>query len=144
MTTHSLAYLLAFAVLACNDEGEPQDPEPLGSDDLEFIPPTETPCACACDVFDQDCPEGEKCVVYSPDADLPPSSSKCVPVSGDGAPGDPCSSDGPVAATDDCDAISACWAGVCRSFCTGTAEQPECTPGFDCIAENLCVAGAVP
>ena len=61
-----------------------------------------------CDSFEQDCPEGEKCVPYGStggnwDA------NKCVPVMGDQEPGEPCWWGGVVEATDNCDETSACW-----------------------------------
>ncbi len=105
-----------------------------------------------CDPFAQDCPDGEKCVPYSSvggtwDA------NKCVPITGDGQPGDPCTSGGVVEATDDCDGSSVCWSvqnvegqlvGVCTPFCDGTSDEPTCEPGFSCLISNegsvtLCV-----
>jgi hypothetical protein len=95
----------------------------------------------ACDTWAQDCPEGEKCV---------PSSStgqwwddtKCVPILGDGEPGDPCISDGNMDATDDCNGDSICWnaievdgqlVGQCAALCGGTPDEPECAPETECV-----------
>lgn len=47
-----------------------------------------------CDVFKQDCPEGEKCSAYADDGGTSWNASKCVPVNGDGQPGEPCTVEG--------------------------------------------------
>ena len=47
-------------------------------------------------------------------------------------PGEACTYDGRTLASDDCDANSMCYDGLCRSFCTGTADNPSCAPGFGC------------
>ncbi len=110
-----------------------------------------------CDPFLQDCPEGEKCVPYGStggnwDA------NKCVPVMGDGAPGDQCTYGGVVEATDDCDATSHCWdvmdvdgmaVGTCTQFCTGSADAPDCPPGTSCLIANdgsinMCITNCDP
>jgi hypothetical protein len=110
-----------------------------------------------CDSFAQDCPEGEKCVPYGStggnwDA------NKCVPILGDGQPGDPCIYGGTVEATDDCGAESHCWdvmdvdgqaLGVCTAFCTGSPDDPICPPDTACIITNegsinLCVSTCDP
>lgn len=102
-----------------------------------------------CDPWLQDCPEGEKCVAYaSTGGDW--DANRCVPVTGAGAPGDPCVYSGPIEATDDCDESSYCWnvddmhIGTCLAFCTGLPEMPECPIGSDCMISgegsiNLCV-----
>ncbi|WP_106087811.1 hypothetical protein [Enhygromyxa salina] len=91
-----------------------------------------------CDMFAQDCPDGEKCVPF---AENGPSwdNAKCVPVTGAGAPGEPCTTDGIVAANDDCDATSFCFGydqdnagGRCHPFCTGDITMPECIDGWVC------------
>jgi hypothetical protein len=97
-----------------------------------------------CDPWAQDCPEGEKCVPYGStggnwDA------NKCVPVLGDGQPGDACTWDGTSAATDSCGADSHCWdvmevdgqlEGVCTPFCDGTPNDPICGPETSCLIAN--------
>jgi hypothetical protein len=109
-----------------------------------YAGPTDVGVISECDPFAQDCPEGEKCVPYSStggnwDA------NKCVPVTGEGAPGDACTWGGIVEATDDCGADSICWdvmdvegtlIGVCRAFCTGSADAPVCDPGSSCVIAN--------
>jgi hypothetical protein len=100
------------------------------------------PICTACDPFEQDCPEGEKCSPYASDGGNEWNANKCVPVLGDQQPGELCSWDGIIEATDDCDATSFCWdvmeidgelLGTCAAFCTGTADAPECPGGGSCI-----------
>lgn len=92
-----------------------------------------------CDSFDQVCSDGEKCVPYAIDGGELPNANKCVPVLGDGQPGDPCSFDGVVAATDSCNALSRCLVqdgstmGTCVAFCTGTPESPVCEGDSQCV-----------
>ena len=109
-----------------------------------FVPDEDFGGVSECDPFLQDCPDGEKCVPYGStggnwDA------NKCVPVTGDGSEGDPCTYGGVVEATDDCDAGTHCWdvmdvdgqnVGVCTAFCSGTADSPECAPGTSCLIAN--------
>jgi hypothetical protein len=110
-----------------------------------------------CDPFAQDCPDGEKCVPYASSGGVW-DANKCVPVTGDGAPGDPCTWGGIVEATDDCGADSICWdvmdvdgqlIGVCTPLCPGTADMPECDPGSSCLiaydgSVTLCLADCDP
>jgi hypothetical protein len=86
----------------------------------------------------QDCPDGQKCVPYPSDAGY--DTNKCVPVLGDGAPGESCTP-GDAEGTDDCDASSVCWrlgevggvvSGTCQPLCTGSEEQPSCPDGWYC------------
>lgn len=85
-----------------------------------------------CDIWSQDCPEGEKCVPYSSDGGSF-DANKCVPVLGDGQPGDACNYAGVIDSTDDCGVDSFCFyapftggAGECLAFCGGTPEDPVC------------------
>ncbi|MFV8749928.1 ribulose phosphate epimerase [Nannocystaceae bacterium ST9] len=94
-----------------------------------------------CDLFAQDCPEGQKCVPDSLD-DPPWSSTTCVVVEGDHAPGDGCTADGN--GGDDCDAASFCFEGTCLAMCAGSIEQPICPDGSECLIQsdgslNLCL-----
>jgi hypothetical protein len=89
-----------------------------------------------CDSFEQDCPEGEKCVPYASTGETL-DANKCLPITGEGEPGDVCTYGGIVVPTDDCGADSHCWAdgdvGVCREFCQGTPDEPTCPEGFQCL-----------
>jgi hypothetical protein len=118
-----------------------------------FVPTYDVFESDPCDPFMQDCPDGEKCVPWGStgggwDA------TKCVPVMGDQAAGEPCTYHGVVEATDDCDATGMCWdvmdvdgepIGTCTPFCLGTADEPECPEGSQCSVNssgviNLCIS----
>jgi hypothetical protein len=112
------------------------------------------PSNSTCDPFAQDCPEGEKCVAYSSDGDTW-DANHCVPILGDQAAGEPCTYDGWVEGTDDCDGTSSCLTinadgkDFCRPFCAGVADAPECPPSTSCIIINdgsiaLCFANCDP
>jgi hypothetical protein len=118
-----------------------------------FIPLNDTFGSFVCDAWQQDCPEGEKCVPYGTGGIW--DASKCVPILGEQAPGEPCTYDGVIAATDNCDGTSHCWdvmeidgqsVGTCALFCTGTAENPECPAQHACVGNliNLCVKSCDP
>jgi hypothetical protein len=110
-----------------------------------------------CDPFLQDCPDGEKCVPYA-SAGGNWDANKCVPITGDGQPGEACTYGGLVEATDDCDGTGICWdvelidgnmIGTCTAFCEGTADEPECDVGEACLIANdgsinVCVASCDP
>ena len=128
------------------------DPQPVGG--TGFVPDQDVGGANECDIFSQDCIDGEKCVPYASNGGTW-DANKCVPVLGDGAVGEACNYSNVVEATDDCDADSACWnidanlMGVCTPFCEGSAQQPICDPGSTCIISNsgsvvFCVEGCNP
>jgi hypothetical protein len=104
------------------------------------LPPSSNPCT----VFDQDCPEGEKCVTtLDPDFNI----YRCVPILGDKGVGEACTFDAE-SGSDDCDASSHCWNleadeqgvehGECVPMCIGTRDNPSCPgqgdscEGFEC------------
>lgn len=73
-----------------------------------------------CDVLEQNCPDGEKCVPTEGFDD-----NTCVPAGGDAAAGEPCFGGG--GGEDNCDANSWCYAAnggepTCQPFCTPEAE----------------------
>jgi hypothetical protein len=92
-----------------------------------------------CDPIAQDCPPAFKCVGYQ-QGGVTWDANKCVPVLGDRPAGAACRSDGPIAATDDCDASSMCWAGVCVPFCSGSARSPSCPTSHVC---TIAYAGVI-
>jgi hypothetical protein len=131
-----------------------------GTDDqgsLTFIMEMDVPDVSTCDPFMQDCPDGEKCVPFASSGGVW-DANKCVPVTGDGVPGDTCIWGGIVEATDDCGADSICWdvmdvdgqlLGVCTEYCGGTADDPICPPETSCIiinegSINLCITSCDP
>jgi len=109
-----------------------------------------------CDVFRQDCRPGQKCAAWADDGATAWNATKCVEVTGDGAPGEPCTAiGGGVSGMDDCAFGAMCWDvdqsnhGTCIALCTGAPEAPQCLPGFHCplVSEgvlNLCFADCDP
>jgi hypothetical protein len=100
----------------------------------------------ACDVWDQDCPEGEKCMPWANDGGNAWNSTICVPIGTEpGQPGDPCTVEGGgVSGYDSCDIASMCWdvipetgEGVCIAFCQGSENNPVCDdPMTSCVIAN--------
>ncbi|MDC0674824.1 hypothetical protein [Nannocystis radixulma] len=104
-----------------------------------FIEPLDLPAA-DCDIWTQDCPEGQKCVPYSPDGTPVWTADGCFPVVADPVDiGEPCTfEDSPFSGRDNCDVGAMCWDGdgtgeyTCAPLCTGTAEALTCPEGFFC------------
>ena len=116
--------------------GEPEPPP-------GFLPDAD-PTDDTCDLFAQDCPEGDKCVPGSNQGDTW-DTTVCVTVDGDRQVGEPCNYGGLVLATDDCDASSYCWdvqdmngelVGTCRGLCQGSVDDPQCPDAHDCLVAN--------
>ena len=99
----------------------------------------------ACDIFNQDCPEGQKCAAYDADEDGAWDSTKCVEITGDGQLDDPCAAEPGATGVDDCDAGYMCWnvdeegMGTCFALCTGDVENPMCPEGGTCTICQTCV-----
>ncbi len=99
-----------------------------------------------CSVWDQDCPEGEKCMPWANDGGNSWNATRCSPVSPDpGQPGDPCTVEGSgVSGVDDCDVATMCWGvdpetnmGTCVAFCMGSENNPVCDdPTTACSIAN--------
>ena len=98
-----------------------------------------------CDVFKQDCPEGEKCSAFAEGGGSSWNATKCVPVTGEGTPGDVCKTEGGgVSGLDDCEKGGFCWdvddmnMGICVELCAGTVEAPTCSDEqqFNCAVVN--------
>ena len=100
-----------------------------------------------CDLFTQNCPEGEKCAPYSADGGNW-NARKCVPVMGDGQPGDPCMAlVRGASGLDDCAKGAMCWEvdleklGHCVEVCSGSEEMPECkNDGLCAVSGNSVLA----
>ncbi len=95
---------------------------------------TEGPTGPYCDVFQQNCPEGEKCAPFAEGGGSSWNATKCVPVTGDGQPGEPCTAmGGGVSGFDDCAEGVYCWDvdamnnGICVEMCSGSEAAPICT-----------------
>jgi hypothetical protein len=98
-----------------------------------------------CDVWAQDCPEGEKCAPWISDGGAAWNALKCVPVEASGGqPGDECTTDGGGASgLDSCAIGSMCWNvdeegnGTCVAFCEGSQENPSCADASaTCVIAN--------
>lgn len=88
-----------------------------------------------CDLFEQDCPPGEKCTVWAHDGGGNWNASKCVPVVREPAKvGERCRMEmSPTSGIDDCDFGTMCWdvdpetlEGSCAPFCVGDPSGPYC------------------
>lgn len=95
-----------------------------------------------CDVFGQDCPEGNKCMPWAADGGQSWNSTTCVPVVGNpGQVGDPCTVEGSaVSGIDDCALGAMCYnvsaetnTGTCFELCGGNADDPTCDDGICAI-----------
>ncbi len=89
-----------------------------------------------CDVFAQDCPEGQKCAAWADDGSNAWNAVKCVDVTGTDKPGEPCTSDvRSLSGIDSCIEGAICWnrneegVGTCLALCTGSPEAPVCPDG---------------
>jgi hypothetical protein len=110
-------------------------------EDGTFIVTRDMASDTECDVFAQDCPEGQKCSPYANDGGGSWNDVMCVPVMEDPAQvGEECFVVGNgVSGIDNCEAGAMCWdvdfrtsTGTCVAFCTGTPEAPMCAPKFAC------------
>lgn len=87
-----------------------------------------------CSLFEQDCPDGDKCSVWSDEPDLTPDDIRCCPeVQNGGLQGEACSvQDYLGSCIDDCAEGHMCLdidgdgMGQCERFCGGNPDNPEC------------------
>lgn len=112
-----------------------------------FIVPTDNGgIVFECDLWAQDCPEGQKCMPWANDGGNSWNATKCSPLDPQPAqPGDTCTVEGSgVSGVDDCDIASMCWdvdpetnTGTCVAFCQGSDENPSCDdPSTACSITN--------
>lgn len=128
--------------------------ESSSGDACEFICETTTgePRVPDCDLFMQDCPEGEKCTSYGLGEGANLSGHRCVPVTGTGQPGEPCMVMGSgISGFDDCAKGMMCWYideqlhGACIEICGGSVDMPVCQSDVSCsIAAEAIVAICIP
>ena len=119
--------------------------EPEGDTECE---PMEAP---ECDLFAQDCPEGDKCGPTGTNDCGEWSTAHCVPVADDpGQVGEPCTVSGDrLDHSDDCDLGLVCWGGsdpwegTCLPLCGGSPRSPTCPAWFTCVETSLIVADRV-
>jgi len=113
---------------------------------ISFIDMTDTPTPRECNILDQDCPPGEKCMPYANDGGASWNATRCSPQDPTPAAiGDPCSVDGDgVSGLDNCESGSMCWdvdgetnQGTCTAFCVGTESSADCSdPNTECSITN--------
>jgi hypothetical protein len=131
---------------------DPSDPSDTDSEEesgttCSFICPGETESGDdgGCSLWDQDCPEDEKCMPWSNDGSSSWNSSRCSPIEENaGEPGDECTVEGSgVSGIDSCGIDAMCWnvneenIGTCVAFCEGTEANPVCeNPGTSCVIAN--------
>ncbi len=99
-----------------------------------------------CDIWAQDCDEGEKCAPWANDGGSAWNATRCVPVDVDPVGvGETCVVEGSgVSGIDTCDFGSMCWdvdaetnEGTCVALCEGSPEAPTCAPeGTACSIAN--------
>ena len=125
--------------------GDPSDPDSAddgGADSgIGFIEmPDGGGASFECDLFAQDCPEGDKCMPWANDGGDQWNATRCSPVEDDaGVIGDECTADGSgVSGLDDCELGAMCWEvddmnmGTCVEMCVGSSGDPLCPPGTWC------------
>ncbi len=102
-------------------------------------------CTIRCSVWYQDCPDGERCVPWSNDGSEVWNASRCVAVSPEPTGvGEVCTIEGsPASGLDSCEVGAMCWGvdpdtlqGECVSLCTGSAAEPICAAGRECVNMN--------
>lgn len=112
-----------------------------------------------CDIWEENCPGGQKCMPVSLDGDSVWETTRCVPLVADPAVlGEPCQNLGTgLDGLDTCDLHMMCWFadpatgdGTCVGHCTGTPDEPGCAdPGASCLISaegvvNLCLPSCDP
>ncbi len=134
----------------------------LGTDTLDgmsFIPSDDGPPPdLECDLWEQDCPEGEKCMLWANDGGNSWNATRCSPIAENpGGPGEPCTIEGsPYSGIDTCELGAMCWdvdletlEGRCVAMCIGDRESPTCEdPNSSCIITSgppaLCLPNCDP
>ncbi|MEM6292731.1 MAG: hypothetical protein AAGA54_15770 [Myxococcota bacterium] len=93
----------------------------------------EEPEVPPCDVWNDDCPRGEKCTFWSNDGSPTLNATRCVPLVDDPAgPGDACTFEvSALSGFDNCDVGTTCWGLsedplTCVPFCVGSPRRPTC------------------
>ncbi|MCX4240423.1 hypothetical protein [Paraliomyxa miuraensis] len=88
-----------------------------------------------CDLFAQDCPQGDKCMPWANDGGNSWNATRCSPIADNpGEDDDPCTVEGsPTSGIDDCDLGLMCFdvdvetnQGTCTPLCGGTPMDPTC------------------
>jgi hypothetical protein len=124
---------------------------------VTFIQDPDGPSDFECNLFDEECPRGEKCMPWANDGSGSWNATRCSPLDPNpGQVGDPCTVEGSgVSGIDDCAQYSMCWdvdprtnEGVCAGFCMGSRANPTCPDGLTCVISSgpliLCLAKCDP
>ena len=156
-TTNPLADPTTTTAATTTTTAPTTDPTSSGTtfaDDFILMPDGGNVGSIDCDVYKQDCPPGQKCTAWAEGGGGAWNATKCVTVTGDGAPGEPCTApEGGVAGIDDCALGAMCWDvdfdnhGTCIALCTGSWDAPKCPPKSACYAGevlNLCIPNCNP
>lgn len=100
---------------------------------------------CMCDLFGQDCPEGEKCTPWNEDGGDVLDCSRCSAIAAQPRGlGETCTVEGSATSgLDDCDLGLLCWdvdpdtlQGTCAALCTGSEDDPQCEGSTECLIAN--------
>ncbi len=97
----------------------------------------------ACDVWHQDCPEGQKCIPWPLTGDDAFSEARCVPLAAELSEFsclDAMADLAPPGAIDNCEEGALCWKldnlniipNACVPQCTGSPDDPQCPPDMSC------------
>lgn len=98
-----------------------------------------------CDIWNEDCPEGQKCMPWDNTMGADTwNSTRCSPINATpGQKGDVCNVEGSSAdGIDTCDKHLLCWylddmsTGTCISMCEGSEDAPTCPDGEKCDVSN--------
>nr|WP_293175439.1 hypothetical protein [Nannocystis sp.] len=98
-----------------------------------------------CDIWNEDCPEGQKCMPWDDTNMGSWNATKCSPVQENpGQKGDECTVTGSATdGIDSCDKHLLCWyvddmnVGTCIDMCTGSEEAAMCGNGESCDVSNM-------
>jgi len=126
------------------EESDDDDDEDEGGSFIDMTTGDDGEPDVACDVWTQDCPEGEKCTAYIKNGGVSWDATKCVAVTDNPTtPGAPCTATSGGSGDDDCDFGSMCWGvdeegvGYCVSLCTGNEQNNVCEdPDTSCVIVN--------
>ncbi len=100
-----------------------------------IVPPDGGPGGAECDLWQQDCPRGTKCMPWANDGGNSWNATKCTPIVPDpDGPGEPCTVErSGVSGIDSCELAAMCWnvdaegQGECVPMCEGSPSNPECS-----------------
>ncbi len=119
----------------------------IDDDDEDWhCPPDGGSVSFECDLFAQDCIEGDKCLAWANDGGPAWNATRCAPIAPmPGQPGEACTVEGvAVSGIDSCDIGSMCWGvdpltlqGECVAQCGGDGANPVCEDASaSCVIHN--------